>query len=454
MSSDSPSAAPRPVSSAATSVPETPQRLPSSERLPPRQMSDTDLYHHYLSHTSRTLTPCPRSRAAHQLRFPTLALQHNAVFNSMLALAAVCICHDQITSNQPPATPQVVRDTLMLGYQRYNSASEQMREMLAAGDRAKQEALLVTQLLLVPFAAASQQVNHWLSSKVASWSTAEEPLRSLSSSPRDIAVIMKGIRTTIQAMTADGDDFQPTQDQETTTDPAAPASLIDRHTTHKTNPPTATSHPLHPLISTTSAPALSTLSARLHNLSTTPLRHTPDLQTCHQALEILQKIQSGCFHHPPSSSSPVPFDPSHPGSPTHHLKPWLHTYLSWHAAPTALTRPLLSFLVQVPQRYLDLILPLLDQRLQTPLATASPARETLYHLSYVQALALDIYAHWSALMLLVEQESWWIGRLPTVTLQGLMNRYGRDPVARELVERDGEGGDWWPGRMLRVALGG
>ncbi|KAF2770797.1 hypothetical protein EJ03DRAFT_55708 [Teratosphaeria nubilosa] len=446
-----PPAAPRPpVSFAPSSMLEKPQSLHDSERLLPQQISDIDLYHHYLSHTSHTLTPCPRSQTAHQLRFPTLALQHRSVFNSMLALAAICICHDQISSDQPPTNPRVVRDTLMLGYQRYNSASEQMRKMLAAGDRAEQEVLLVTQLLLVPFAAASQQVNHWLSSKKACWEGAEEPLGSLSSSPRDIAVIMKGIKTTIESM-ASGDDFSPPQDQDTSTKLPTPPALMHNRTTQKTNPPTATSHPFHPLISATSSDALTILSARLQNLSTTPLRHNHDLQICHQALEILQKIRNACFHQTPPS--PLPFDPSQPGAhTTQHLKPWLHTYLGWHASPTALTRPLLSFLVQVPQRYLNLILPLLDQRLRKPLQTTSPGSASLYHLSYVQAIALDIYAHWSVLMLLVENESWWIGSLPSVTLEGLVNRYGQDPVARELVEREGCVEDWWPGRMLRIAL--
>ena len=67
-----------------------------------------------------------------------------------------------------------------------------------------------------------------------------------------------------------------------------------------------------------------------------------------------------------------------------------------------------------------------------------------------QALALDIYAHWSVLMFLVEEESWWIGSLPVVTLTGMMNRYGDEFVAG-LSSGQGYGHDrWWPGSMLTV----
>jgi hypothetical protein len=112
-----------------------------------------------------------------------------------------------------------------------------------------------------------------------------------------------------------------------------------------------------------------------------------------------------------------------------------------------LTSFFLGFLVQAPQAYLDLVLPLLDQRLESPSDTAAASQITKD-----QALALDIYAHWSVLMFLVEADSWWIGNLPEVTLTGMINTYGDDFVTKLLPENGGPGQrvEWWPGSMLNV----
>jgi len=107
----------------------------------------------------------------------------------------------------------------------------------------------------------------------------------------------------------------------------------------------------------------------------------------------------------------------------------------------------LGFLVQAPQAYLDLVLPLLDQRLESPINT--PYEDTWPQLTMEQALVLDIYAHWSVLMFLVEEESWWIGNLPIVTLTGMVNRYG-DQFVTELWPDSIRDGEWWPGCMLNI----
>lgn len=127
-----------------------------------------------------------------------------------------------------------------------------------------------------------------------------------------------------------------------------------------------------------------------------------------------------------------------------------------------MTRPLLSLLVHAPQAYLDFVLPLLDQRLEGPAPSETGSTDKAQaglDLNVEQALALDIYAHWSVLMFLVSEESWWIGKLPDITLAGLVNRFG-DNFVRKLwpddggrVDGEGEGegiGEWWPGSMLRI----
>lgn len=130
--------------------------------------------------------------------------------------------------------------------------------------------------------------------------------------------------------------------------------------------------------------------------------------------------------------------------------PWLRSYARRHAIslPTEpLTMRFLGFLVQAPQAYLDLVLPLLDQRLESPIVT--PTKDTWAQLTKEQALALDIYAHWSVFMFLVEEESWWIGNLPIVTLTGMVNRYG-DKFVTSLWPDGTRQEQWWPAGMLTI----
>lgn len=114
----------------------------------------------------------------------------------------------------------------------------------------------------------------------------------------------------------------------------------------------------------------------------------------------------------------------------------------------SLTHLILCFYAQVPQEYLDLVLPLLDQRLHKPRSAGS--YDFTPDLTPKQALALDIYAHWSVLMFLVQDESWWIGNLPMITLEGMLNKYGDQFVSRHWPEEVYEAEVWWPGSMLEM----
>jgi hypothetical protein len=63
---------------------------------------------------------------------------------------------------------------------------------------------------------------------------------------------------------------------------------------------------------------------------------------------------------------------------------------------------------------------------------------------------LDIYAHWSISMFLVEEESWFISWLPGVMLKRIAIRYSEGYVeklwSRDMTEKQ----NWWPGSMLRI----
>lgn len=172
----------------------------------PEGPSDTDLYHHYLQHASRTLAHCQGDQSA-----PQIGMQSKTVFHSLLAASAACLSWDMI-SKEPPPDSNAVNKVLMAGCQHYNLASERMRGSISRPDTLKLEPLLASALMLVPFATASQQINHWDSAR----SELRKPHKLLSSTPRDIIIIMRGIRATLQTLVCGSlsPDLEPPLDKE------------------------------------------------------------------------------------------------------------------------------------------------------------------------------------------------------------------------------------------------
>ncbi|KAL4817769.1 hypothetical protein BDW67DRAFT_183568 [Aspergillus spinulosporus] len=445
----------------------SPSPLPFEEsRLPTRQAeidsSDTGLYHHYLQHTSRTLTANQRDHHAIQICLPTLALRSRTVYHSMLALSAACMCCDLIYRDPPPEVTAVT-EILMTGYRHYNLASERLRELISRPSAANAEPLLAAPPLLVPFVTSSQQINHWISNRTAGGG--EQVRKRLSSTPRDVIVISRGIGATIRALETSRSPYPQL---------ATPEALdsMDEYGAVAVSPgislppPPSHSHPMYPIIKSTSQPAFAKLQDRI-NLALIYDPANRSLVACADAYKVLSTLRTGVFP-PDPSSPPLPLPPSMAQMPTlPQVPPWLVSFTARPSTPSPtdhMTRPLLSFLVHAPQAYLDFVLPLLDQRLEGPVSSRTggtdEARAGL-ELNVEQALALDIYAHWSVLMFLVGEESWWIGKLPDITLMGLVNRFGDDFVRKMWpddggrVNREGEGeeegeGEWWPGSMLRI----
>ncbi|KAH8708376.1 hypothetical protein GQ44DRAFT_731654 [Phaeosphaeriaceae sp. PMI808] len=427
----------------------------------PKGLSDIDLYRHYLQHTSHTLSPCRSDHSVLHIGIPKLALQSETVFHSLLAVSAASLAWDMISKEPLPDTNRVSQ-VLLTGYQHYNRASEKMRELISGLGALKLEPLIASALVLVPFATASQQINHWISSR----SGAHEPHRPLSSTPRDVIIILRGIRTMLQTLDCGGlsTNFDPSPEMERGIDGSSTSPAANPRSSAPVSSRTSRTHVMSAVIATTSQGAFFKLQHRLNSVLLCQ-NNFPDqsLSACTAAFEILEQIRSSAFYTtspslPPSPSLSSPatesLQPESTSSPR--VAPWLRAFAyqsittkSIIPQPTQpLTRFFLSFLSQAPQAYLDLVLPLLDQRLESP--TGASSGRIRADLTKKQALALDIYAHWSVLMFLVEDESWWIGTLPEVTLTGMVNRYGEGFVSR-LWPNDGPGeGQWWPGSMLNI----
>ncbi|KAL2822627.1 hypothetical protein BJX63DRAFT_127153 [Aspergillus granulosus] len=435
--------------------------------------TDAGLYHHYLQHTSRTLTDNQRDFHALQICMPTLALRSKTVYHSILAVSAACMCCDIIYKDPPPDI-STVSNILMTGYHHYNLASERLRELVSRPSSATAEPLLAAPPLLVPFATSSQQINHWISSR----SESHPSQKLLATTPRDVIILSRGISATIRALASQASS---------TSLPTSPQSLlleeidsmdIDDYNTLLPIPgpplslPPSHNHPMYHIIKTTSEAAFSKLQDRIDSAfifsspAATRFHSQADLaalSACATAFEFISTLRSAVF--PPSHLAPgesIPLPPcmtTHPHLPQ--IRQWLVNFTCRPSTPSPtehMTRPFLSLFVHAPQAYLDLTLPLLDKRLEGPRQNTTPGG-VHDELSFVEALALDIYAHWSVLMFLAAEESWFIGKLPHITLTGMLNRFGDDFVGRLWPDtsggtggsKEGEGkGEWWPRSMLKI----
>ncbi|KAL3481701.1 hypothetical protein BJX99DRAFT_218140 [Aspergillus californicus] len=426
--------------------------VPTSSTIPPVPegkfgLSDADLYHHYLQHTSRTLSHIPQDQRALQIGIPTLALRSRTVFHALLAVSAASMCCEMITRDPPPDVG-AVSQVMMTGYRHYNLSSERIRDLISNPNALRAEPLLAASPLLVPFATSSQQINHWISSRTRTG----QMYKPLSTTPRDITVILRGIKTTLQALESSEIIPSPSSsfanldigDSDAMDD--CPILTLEPGVLPAPSPPSR-NHPMFTIVAETSQRAFSKLQDRLQS-AFLYTEDTEALTACAAAFDVLSNLRTNTFTPTTSNPSPLP-DPKRISIP--HVTPWLRAFASRPAIPTPndpLTRPFLSFLVQTPLAYIDLVLPLLDQRLEDPLDKNS--RNPL-ELSQEQALALDIYAHWSVFMFLVEEESWFIGRLPNITLTGMLNRYGNDFVGRLWPGFHGQGQEeWWPNSMLSI----
>jgi Fungal specific transcription factor domain len=404
------------------------------DSLPP---SDTALYHHYLQHTSHITTHYQNDKPVLEIYVPTLALQSKIVFHSILALSAACLCRDMI-AERPPPDIAAVNQVLMAGYRHYNLASEKTRDLISQSNTLRPEPLLASAPFLIGFATASQQINHWIESRKST----RKPSQLLFASLRDTIIIIKGLRATLHVLRRD----HVSSSHKMAYEPEVPNDIALTLMESKpplTSPPPSHTHVMYSIFATTSQEAFSRLQERLHSTS---LYHGDNafLAACAEAFHRLSTIRNLTFSSS-APSTPLSLDNA---SMLPQLPPWLRSYIGRPVIllpNEPLVRPFLTFLIHSSQEYLDLLLPLLDESLESPLDSIPDGSPEL---TEVQALTLDIWAHWCVLMFLVEEEAWWIGNLPYILLTGMLNRYGNNFVAR-LWPGDGQGqGRWWPASML------
>ncbi|SPQ20821.1 c77203f6-8ef4-4178-8bce-2219d3aaf89a [Thermothielavioides terrestris] len=442
--------------------------------------AEFELLEHYLEHTSSDPTGEPEDQYTLRVGIPTLACQSKPLMLSVLALAAVCKCSDIIS--QPVVSledRQRVQELLSVA-DGYHLAS--LREIQATLHEPKRnyDHVLANAGIMGMYGSGSHCMRIWLAKtrpalndrQLCDYLTPEyaQWIRLF----RAVRLAYAGLLT--NAHGPPSPDLPPEYRH--------PSPGRAAHNTHAA----VANHPLGPILAATVHSALARLREKAGEIAVAQEEaagyRSPELQTCFTALAILGNIVAKTFgsgsggegrHWDEGDAIDNPAPLAGQLAEVSEISPWLRRYAASISSvvPSRLPRrTIMSFVHKVPGRYLALVEEMLvglshprpphsqpdqvDPQLdQIDLGAAHGARqssereeeERAEDPSIAHQLAVDIFAHWLVLVLLLDNV-WWIGGIGAWEL-GRLVALRRDPRWRAcLWNRDR---DWWPESMCEVS---
>ena len=435
--------------------------------LPPAEF---ELLKHYLEHTSKHPTVGEHDKYTLQIGIPNLACQSKPLMRSVLALAATCKCCDIISrTSTPPNTSdrgQVIE--LLSLAQRYHS--ESLHEIQTTLYEAKNyDHVLANAAMMGMYGSSSHAARIWLA-KTAPFG--EDPQLfdlTMPGNPQWMS-LFRAVRLAYAGLLKNSQEPSPA---------STPPALTTQYEYKASSriPPeesrtfTITSHPLGPILAATVGSALSRLdekASEIHALAQSTNTHTPALQACFSALHILSTIITASLL-PTTAATSNPSTPSPTPGGHHHqlafpvgvdmdlqqvddeaaerlaeISPWLRKYTAsiTSTIPSHLPRrTIMSFVHKVPTAYLGLIeemIGAMGMGMGMGVGEGVP--------SVAHQLAVEIFAHWLVLVMLLDNV-WWIGGIGAWELE-------RFVAVRRCVGWEGclwnRDPDWWPESMLEI----
>lgn len=422
--------------------------------------TELELLKHYLEHTSKDPAAGDQDQYTLQVGIPSLACRSKPLMRSVLALAAVCKCCDII--NQP-STPGVsdrsqVVELLSLAHQ-YHLQS--LREIQATLHEAKNyDHVLANAAMMGMYGSASHCARIWLA-KTATFTDPDPPLSDLlMPGPPQWMSLFRAVRLAYAGILNSSPQASPGNSpvdailQYEYRMPSRSPSESPRNTI-------ASSHPLGPILAATVGSALARLGEKAGQIQS--IAHgmsnddDPELQACFTALAIFNQIVTETLL-PAADDSPGPTTPGHcrlaipvdidhdPMGRLSEISPWLRRYTASISSmiPSPLPRrTIMAFVHKVPTSYLNLIEDMIGLIQTEPPDAPAPAREP----SLAHQLAVEIFAHWLVLVILLDNV-WWIGGIGAWEL-GRVVSVRKDMRWRACLWN--EDADWWPESMFEIS---
>ncbi|KAH8802578.1 C6 transcription factor [Xylogone sp. PMI_703] len=439
--------------------------------------TELELLTHYLVHTSRIIPFDVEDLYALQVGIPNLAFHSKPLMSSILALAATCKSHDIL--KQPTITAEdkgKIWDLLVLADQHHRTSLLQVQADLP--NLNQYDYVLANTAIMVLYATA----NHCLRIRLAETQLSNEPLlREFIPVQSQWVSLIRAAHLAFTGLLNDDSEMAEIS-QERIEHPLLsthPSIGIQDAFNHQAifsedGPSGRTKTLLFPIAAASSGPALQALRMKAQSFRSaegtkaqlvSPLKDSSvcdvDLQACFKSLDILVDITTEVFSTKDRFSSATscnsPFLPKLDLLPPGRLSMvpmWLKSYLarvtSSISTPRPLRRVVMAFLNRVPAEYLCLVQSILDsigtQASDCDQGSWESPGSDLPEPSDVHKLAMDIFAHWTVLVMMLDGV-WWIGGIGAWEL-GRIVRFVRsqhwlDPTT------DAEK-HWWPESMYNI----
>jgi hypothetical protein len=444
--------------------------------------TELELFSHYLLHTSRIIPYDRDDLYALQVGFPSLAFRSKPVMSSILALAAVCKCNDLMEPVESRLQNwAAILELLFIADRHHRDSLCQIQNVIT--DPEHYDHILANATLMVLYGSA----NHWIRIQLERTPNRMEPLpcELLPSQPQWMSLIRAAHMAYVSLRNDPPDVISITEwstESPSTTEGAnigwSPVS--EESISPEDGPSERTRELLFPILSATSTPALESLRAKADEIAmaecgqgswsddndsgfaTSPAHGiSSGLEACLTTLDVLRDIVVEVFatrnSPPPAAATPDPHVlqlASHAPGQLASVSPWVRSYAARVTSAVTHSRPLrriiMSFLNQVSTEYFELV----QAALGFVSATTDPSEDAFWDGTNWQSpaldaphwLALNIFAHWLVLVMLLDGV-WWIGGVGTWELERVVKIMRSTSCSGLPAELDN---GWWPESMYRV----
>ncbi|KAK3321510.1 putative C6 transcription factor [Cercophora scortea] len=436
--------------------------------------AEFELLKHFIEHTSKDATIDKEEQYTLQVGIPNLACQSQPLMRSVLAIAAVCKCRDII--QQPSVSHQDREQVLELLALADCHHMKSLQETQAALPEAKQyDCVLANAAMMGMYGSGSHCVRIWL---VKTAAMGDQPLSDIMPKNTQWISLFRAAHLAYlgilnKPITDDTTLISPTRSRSpveympkffTGSSSSSQSTYEYKVSSRIDQPRVPPAHALSPILAATVGSAMAKLRKKARQMTSVGLASgvggedtntNLDIQACCAALDLLDSVVAETFPAEDSVSSqlnhnkPLPFevniDPV--GGQIAKVSPWLRRYAASITSmmPSRLPRRvIMAFVHKAPVRYLNTIEDMLSI-IQT-VSFNGAGSMTPPDLSLARQLALDIFAHWLVLVILLDNV-WWIGCVGAWELERIVS-FRKDARWQGVMWNRDE--DWWPESMFEV----
>ncbi|KAL6860246.1 hypothetical protein ACO1O0_004273 [Amphichorda felina] len=411
--------------------------------------TEFSLLSHFLTHTSQTVPYDHVDLYALSVGIPNLAFYSKPVMSSLLSLAAACKCHDIARRAQNPMDPRTlaeIRDLLAFAERHHGASLQHIQAAILT--QGCYDNVLANAALMVLYTSASHAVRVHLTA-TAQRTGQQLPIDVLLQHSSSHWILFTRAAHTASMAVLNNHVFDAAKEDQTAPAPApSPAAGPSRAESCSTavlcpqgGPSESTRNAFLPVVASTYVRALEGLRRKAESTLSSSSCSYLELQACLETLPVLEMRASTALGPREGSSNEgeaASAEESMAFGGNSRVSEWIGKYMvrvTSMTSSTALRRIVMSFLNLAPVGYLNLVQTVLDL----------PSDE-VPSLDAAHLLAMDIFAHWLVLVMLLDGV-WWIGEIghwelgKAISL--IKSQNWLDPAAHG-------GQPWWPESMYLV----